>query len=214
MVASDPHEALSLLANPPAPISLLLTDVVMPNMSGRELARICHAQYPELRVLYMSGYTNDAVGQHGLLEPGLAFIQKPFAGPVLLQRVRAVLDRRVRLACDSAPRGPAMRGRELLVPAAIMAPARVSEICRFSSLRFLFHAWMTCRDGEISQRVVLVAATRIVVRRVLRGLGTAPLRTYQPLGHDALSRRLSPLGSVLVPAVPGRVAASPGQLHH
>jgi DNA-binding response OmpR family regulator len=64
----------------------------MPNMSGRELARICHAQYPKLRVLYMSGYTNDAVGQDGLLEPGPAFIQKPFAGPVLLQRVRAVLD--------------------------------------------------------------------------------------------------------------------------
>jgi CheY-like chemotaxis protein len=92
MVASDPYEALSVLANPPAPISLLLTDVVMPKMSGRELARICHARYPELRVLYMSGYTNDAIGQDGLLELGLAFIQKPFAGPVLLQRVREVLD--------------------------------------------------------------------------------------------------------------------------
>lgn len=93
MAASDPHEALSVLANPAAPISLLLTDVVMPNMSGRELARICHAQHPEVRVLYMSGYPSDAIGQDGLLEPGLAFIQKPFAGPVLLQRVRAVLDR-------------------------------------------------------------------------------------------------------------------------
>jgi nitrogen-specific signal transduction histidine kinase/CheY-like chemotaxis protein len=92
IVASDPHEALSLLANPASPISLLLTDVVMPNMSGRELARICHAQYPAIRVLYMSGYTDDAVGAEGLLEPGLALIQKPFAGPVLLQRVRAVLD--------------------------------------------------------------------------------------------------------------------------
>jgi CheY-like chemotaxis protein len=91
-VKVDPDEALSILANPPAPISLLLTDVVMPNMSGRELARICHAQHPELRVLYMSGYPNGAVGEDGLLEPGLAFIQKPFAGPALLQRVRAVLD--------------------------------------------------------------------------------------------------------------------------
>jgi PAS domain S-box-containing protein len=91
-VASDPHEALRILANATAPISLLLTDVVMPHMSGRELARICHAQHPKLRVLYMSGYPDNAVGQGGLLEPGLAFIQKPFAGPVLLQRVRAVLD--------------------------------------------------------------------------------------------------------------------------
>jgi PAS domain S-box-containing protein len=92
MVASDPDEALSVLANASAPIHLLLTDVVMPKMSGRELSRICYARYPELRVLYMSGYPSGAVGQDGLLEPGLALIQKPFAGPVLLQRVRAVLD--------------------------------------------------------------------------------------------------------------------------
>jgi len=92
LVASDPDEALSILANPPAHISLLLTDVVMPKMSGRELARTWHAQHPALRVLYMSGYPNGAVGEDGVLEPGLAFIQKPFAGHVLLQRVRAVLD--------------------------------------------------------------------------------------------------------------------------
>jgi CheY-like chemotaxis protein len=92
LVASAPDEALRVLASSSTPVSLLLTDVIMPKMSGRELARICHAQCPELRVLYMSGYTNDAVGQDGLLERGLAFIQKPFAGPVLLQRVRAVLD--------------------------------------------------------------------------------------------------------------------------
>ncbi|MEO7272100.1 MAG: ATP-binding protein, partial [Vicinamibacterales bacterium] len=92
VVASDAQEALSILAHPVAPISLLLTDVVMPNMSGRELAEVCRVAHAEMRVLYMSGYPNDVVDQHGLLEPGLTFIQKPFAGPVLLQRVRAALD--------------------------------------------------------------------------------------------------------------------------
>jgi CheY-like chemotaxis protein len=92
ITASEPREALSILASPPGSISLLLTDVVMPHMSGRELAKICHQQHPELRVLYMSGHDNEAVSQNGLLEPGLPLIQKPFAAPVLLQRVRAVLD--------------------------------------------------------------------------------------------------------------------------
>ncbi len=93
VVAADPQDALEVLAHQAAAIDLLLTDVVMPHMSGRELARIGQTQHPHLRVLYMSGYPNDAVGQNGLLEPGLTFIQKPFAGPELLQRVRAVLDR-------------------------------------------------------------------------------------------------------------------------
>lgn len=92
IAAADPHEALGILAQPHTKISLLLTDVVMPHMNGRELARICQARQPGLRVLYMSGYTNDALGQRGLLDPGIALIHKPFAVPVLLQRVRAVLD--------------------------------------------------------------------------------------------------------------------------
>jgi len=92
IVASDPHEALRLLANRPMPISLLLTDMVMPLMSGPELARICQAKYPELRVLYMSGYANDTVRPPDHLESGFAIIQKPFAVPVLLQRIRGMLD--------------------------------------------------------------------------------------------------------------------------
>jgi len=74
-------------------IDLLLTDVVMPGMSGRELADQLTARCPKLRVLYMSGYTDDAIVRHGMLEPGLAYLEKPFRSAGLLRKVRETLKR-------------------------------------------------------------------------------------------------------------------------
>jgi two-component system, cell cycle sensor histidine kinase and response regulator CckA len=85
-------EALRLFREYPAPIHLLLTDVIMPNMSGRELVREVEKIHPGTRVLYASGYTDEAIERHGMLEPGLAFLQKPFTPRSLLQKVREVLD--------------------------------------------------------------------------------------------------------------------------
>ena len=73
-------------------IALLLTDVVMPQMSGRELAERLAKTSPKLKVLYMSGYTDDAIVHHGVLDPGTRFIGKPFAAVELTRRVREVLD--------------------------------------------------------------------------------------------------------------------------
>jgi len=84
--------ALTVVAAHHAEIKLLLTDVVMPGLSGPELARQLRSQRPELRVLCMSGYTDDAVLQHGILEAEMAFIQKPLTPDALLRRVREVLD--------------------------------------------------------------------------------------------------------------------------
>jgi two-component system, cell cycle sensor histidine kinase and response regulator CckA len=70
---------------------MMLTDVVLPGASGREVARQLAAARPQLRVLYMSGYTDDVIVQHGVLEPGLAFLQKPFTADTLARGIREVL---------------------------------------------------------------------------------------------------------------------------
>jgi CheY-like chemotaxis protein len=73
-------------------IHLLLTDVVMPQMSGRELAEHLAPLHPETKVLYMSGYADNAVVQHRLLAPGTALLQKPFTAAALARKLREVLD--------------------------------------------------------------------------------------------------------------------------
>ncbi len=86
-------EALQVCERFEGEIHLLLTDVVMPRMSGRDLAIEVTALRPGVKVLYMSGYTEDAIGYHGVLDPGLTYLQKPFTLASLTQKVREALDR-------------------------------------------------------------------------------------------------------------------------
>jgi signal transduction histidine kinase/CheY-like chemotaxis protein len=90
--APDGDEALRVVERHPGPIDLLLTDVVMPHMSGRELADRLVLARPGLKVLYMSGYTDDAIVHHGVLGAGTALIQKPFGVDALARQVRDVLE--------------------------------------------------------------------------------------------------------------------------
>jgi len=90
---ASPREALDAVTRLPGRIDLLLTDVVLPEMSGRELADRLVTNRPELAVLYMSGYTDDAIVHQGRLDPGTEFLPKPFAPEMLVRRVREVLDR-------------------------------------------------------------------------------------------------------------------------
>ena len=86
-------EAATLSRNHRGPIHLLLTDIVMPGESGKELARRLATSRPEMKVLYTSGYTNEAIVRHGMLEPGIAFLQKPFTPDLLCRKAREALEK-------------------------------------------------------------------------------------------------------------------------
>ena len=92
--ARNGPEALEAVRLNPGAIHLVVTDVVMPEMSGRELAERIVKDHPGVRILYMSGYMDDAVMRHGIVESGVAFLQKPFTPLALARKVREVLDRK------------------------------------------------------------------------------------------------------------------------
>jgi two-component system, cell cycle sensor histidine kinase and response regulator CckA len=82
---------LAISGEPSTVIHLLVTDVVMPDMNGRQLAERVLAQRPDLKVVYMSGYTDDAILHHGVLRDGVAFVQKPLTVASLLGKIREAL---------------------------------------------------------------------------------------------------------------------------
>ena len=92
LAANSPIEAIRLAGDHADEINLLMTDVVMPEMNGRDLAKELQSEYPQLRCLYMSGYTANVIAHHGVLDAGLYFIQKPYSMNALADKLREVLD--------------------------------------------------------------------------------------------------------------------------
>jgi CheY-like chemotaxis protein len=90
--AGHPKEALELCEQNYHTIDLLITDVIMPDMSGRELAEQLTRRYNKLKVLYISGYANEALNQYGVIGSGIAFLEKPFSSESLAHKVRETLD--------------------------------------------------------------------------------------------------------------------------
>ena len=92
LAAGKPSQAIDLAAQYGGEIHLLVTDVIMPEMNGRELAEILAKIYPAMRRLFMSGYTANVIAHHGVLDEGVSFIQKPFSSKDLAEKVRSTLD--------------------------------------------------------------------------------------------------------------------------
>lgn len=91
--ANDGQDGLNQArAHQGTPISLVVTDVIMPLMGGKVMAEWLQTTYPTLKILFTSGYTDDALAQHGVLEPGVAFLPKPYTPAILIRKVRAMLD--------------------------------------------------------------------------------------------------------------------------
>lgn len=95
VVATRGVEAIELVRDRALALDLLVTDVVLPAMNGRQLFETLQTLRPELRVVFMSGYTDDVIAQHGVLEAGVAFVEKPFNQETLARKVRETLDRQV-----------------------------------------------------------------------------------------------------------------------
>jgi len=105
--AQSGEEALRVSDQIDGPIHLLLTDVIMPGMSGHELGKRLQSARPEIKVVYMSGYTDNAISHHGVLDPAVHFMEKPFSPEGLARKVREVL--------DASSTEAAARGRDLLL---------------------------------------------------------------------------------------------------
>lgn len=92
LTAIDGKVALQVVDSHKGPLDLVLSDVVMPNLGGPEMAKLLRSRYPDLKLLFMSGYTDDAVIRHGLLDAEVSFIQKPYTPTALARKIRQVLD--------------------------------------------------------------------------------------------------------------------------
>jgi CheY-like chemotaxis protein len=92
LAAGSPGKAIGLAETYPGHIDLLITDVVMPEMNGSDLAKHLLASRPDLKRLFMSGYTADVVAHHGVLSEGIHFVQKPFVQKDLIAKIRMALE--------------------------------------------------------------------------------------------------------------------------
>lgn len=103
LTAEGPVQAVQACQRHAGDVHLLLTDLVMPELNGRRLAELLRAQWPEMKVLYMSGYTDDAAVRKEVVEAGWPFLSKPFSPAMLCRKVREVLDGTAVACSDPAP---------------------------------------------------------------------------------------------------------------
>ncbi len=162
--AADGVAALQFSQSHKGPIHLLLTDVIMPGMNGRELANQISGRRPETKVLFMSGYTENAIGHNGTLDAGITLLQKPFTLPALKSKAREVLDTplplEVSMAARLAQAAQTGRTREKLT-----SPFRAQRFNLHLPLKYRLigeHDWLAGTTENISRSGLLFRAQEAV----------------------------------------------------
>ena len=155
--AADSAAAVHICSDEPGPIHLLLTDVIMPGLNGRQLAERIVALRPKVKVLYMSGYTENVIGHDGTLEPGVNLLQKPFSLPALKNKVREVLDAQI----PAEEAAMSIRTQEMPAKGAELGPMRAQRFNLHLPLRYRTlgeEAWRNGTTENISRSGVLFRA--------------------------------------------------------
>jgi PAS domain S-box-containing protein len=178
LVASRGDAALPLAAQHAGRIDLLLTDVVMPGMSGRDLANRLTPDHPGMDVLYMSGYTDDAIVHHGVLDSGVVLLQKPFSPAALLYKVREILDAAEATAAPAAQAAPvpapaAHTLAEASVPLRILLVDDQFELAALTreALALDGHAVVVVASGEAALAHLAAEPCDLVISDVNLGAG-------------------------------------------
>src|SRR5262249_35596021 len=161
--AADGASAIQVSNGHTGPIHLLLTDVIMPGMNGRELAQRISSLRTEIKVLYMSGYTESAIGHNGTLDAGITLLQKPFTLPALKATVREVLDSALHQEVSMPARTlkfPLVRARERMT-----SPCRAQRFNLHLPLKYRLLGENAWRDGtteNISRSGMLFRAEELI----------------------------------------------------
>jgi len=207
--AADPAVALQLTIAHSGPIHLLLTDVIMPGMNGRELAEQVGSVRPETRVLYMSGYTENAIGHNGTLEPGINLLQKPFTLPALKAKVREALD-------TSIPMEAAMSARPVRPTylKARLSPSRAQRFQLHLPLKYRQVGEQNWRAGtteNISRSGMLFRAEELVSPNVQLEINLvlppeiAGLASAEVLCRGEVVRAVDPEAPAMNPALAAKI---------
>jgi PAS domain S-box-containing protein len=209
--APEGAAALQLAQAHPGPIHLLLTDVIMPGMTGRELANRLSQSRPGIRVLYMSGYTENAIGHNGMLDAGVMLLQKPFSLPTLRAKVREVLDM-------ALPREASMAARSAQTQfTPLQAGASSSRAQRFKLQLPLKYrpvgeaGWRTGTTENISRSGLLFRAEEAVLPHVVIEINLvlpaeiAGLSAAEVVCRGEVVRAVQAEDSTLHPALAARI---------
>jgi CheY-like chemotaxis protein len=209
--AEDGLAALQITAGYRGDIDLLLTDVIMPGMNGRQLAASITANRPEIRVLYMSGYTENAIGQNGQIDAGINLLQKPFSLPALKDKVREVLD------SEPTPQEAIMSPRAMTEAAAAgrrIAPFRARRFNLHLPLKYRLVGEKSWRDGtteNISRSGLLFRAPEALQPNVQLEINLvlppeiAGLPATEVVCRGEVVRSVGPDGSNMSPALAAKI---------